>query len=395
MTTSSAKCAVCCAALDVHVLSFPRLPTYLVPLPSELASRVERADLHLYACSSCGHVQVPNPDPGIQRLIYEEYYSYYSVDSSEALVPHYRRPFEDFLFELNVRNLLRGTVLEIGCSSGKAIPLLRRFFKHYCGIDPSERIREAEKQFPECEFVRGFFPEALADRSFDVVISQFNLEHMPDPARFLDGVRRVSVPGTLLIIQVPDAADSVRRGFPCFVAHEHIHYFRAATLEKLLRSHGFTPLHWGSAGAGLSCAAAVSESQNFSPVTHNESTPLSVALRQKQLARNPPVLSGTHFLFYGVGPILHWCLLQLPGQCRTTVVDDNPAYHGMGVPGYNIIVQPLTPELLQAVNCVYLTLNSIYYSTVINRLTAAGFTGEVLGFIDGIWQVPDTCLLQE
>lgn len=395
MTMSPAKCAVCCAALDVHVLSFPLLPAYLVPIPCELAPRVKRADLHICACSHCGHVQVPNPDPEIQRLIYEEYYSYYSVDSSEALVPHYRRPFEDFLWELNSRNLLRGTVLEIGCSSGKAIPMLRRFFKHYCGIDPSERIREAERQFPECEFVSGFFPDALADRTFDVVISQFNLEHMPDPARFLDGVRRVSVPGTLLIIQVPDASDSVRRGFPCFVAHEHIHYFRAATLEKLLLNHGFTPQHWGPTGAGLSCAATVSECPNIAPVAHHESTPLSVALQQKQLARNRPVLYGDHFLFYGVGPILHWCLLQLPGQCRTIVVDDNPAYHGMGVPGYNIVVQQPTPELLQAVNCVYLTLNSIYYRAVIIKLTAAGFKGEVRGFSGGIWQMLDTSLPQE
>lgn len=386
MTQPTAACGVCHAALDIHVLSFPQLPAYLVPLPLDLAPAVERADLNLYACSHCGHLQVPNPDPRIQRLIYEEYYSHYSVDSAEALIPHYRRPFEDFLTQLNARNLLHGSVLEVGCSSGKAVPLLRRFFENYCGIDPSARIREAEKLHPDCEFISGFFPDAVADRTFNAVVSQFNLEHMLDPGAFLEGVRRVSAANTLVILQVPNSEDSVRRGWPCFVAHEHIHYFRTATLEKLLLNHGFTPIHWGQPGAGLSCAAVISGNHVPNAETHSEASPLAVALRQKQLAAQPPQLTGDKFLFYGVGPILHWCLLNLPNQCHATVVDDNPAYHGMGVPGYATGVQPLTPNLLLSTNTVHLTLNDIYYPVVVKKLRAAGYTGEVQGFVEGRWQ---------
>jgi len=35
---------------------------------------------------------------------------------------------------------------------------------------------------------------------------------------------------------------------------------------------------------------------------------------------------------------------------------------------------------------VYLTLNDIYYPVVLKKLRATGFTGEVLGFVDGRWQ---------
>ena len=61
--------------------------------------------------------------------------------------------------------------------------------------------------------------------SFDYVISSHNLEHMPDPVRFLAGCGSVLRPGGLLVLAVPD-----RRA--CF------DYFRPfSTLAELLAAH--------------------------------------------------------------------------------------------------------------------------------------------------------------
>ncbi len=389
MTKPAATCAVCQGKLDFEILSFSKLPAYLVPLPLHISRDVERADLNLHACSSCGHLQVPNPNLKIQKLIYEKYYSHYSVDTAEALVPHYRRPFEEFIQTLQERNLLGGSVLEVGCSSGKAVPLLKRFFKDYCGIDPSDRIQEAATLYPDCEFINGFFPDNVCERTFDAVVSQFNLEHMLDPGEFLEGVRRVSTKGTLLIVQVPNAEDSIRRGWPCFVAHEHVQYFRASTLERLLLNHGFQPVCWGSQGAGLCCAAVVCDGDQLSTGIHTEVEPLAVGIQQKKLAALPPRFAGDRFLFYGVGPILHWCLLQLPFETKVSIVDDNPTYHGMGVPGYASVVQSRSTELLQCFDRIHLTVNDIYYPVVIAKLRASGFNGEVLGYRSGTWNIID------
>lgn len=376
-------CGVCASPEAMEVLAYPSYPIYLVPLPRELARDVPRAPLELWSCRRCGHFQVPFVDAEAQRELYEVYYTHYEVDTMESMVPVYREPFKRVIESMS---LASGRLLEIGCSSGAMIPFLLRFCSEYTGVDPSERIELARARHPEHTFVHSYFPPAEEIGPFDTAVTQFNLEHIEDVQAFVGALSRMIRLGGVLLIQVPDAGYFLRTGQPNFVAHEHVHYFRRAQLAALLTRHGFEPEVWGEEGASLICAARRVESAATGLAIED---PLVDGVFLRALAAEVPELPAGAVL-YGVGLTLHWLLAKSPSIADgAVVVDDNPAYHGKGVAGYDLAIEKPAPELL-AGRDVVLTLNAIYHERVLDRLRAMGSTARVHLIDGGKWT---TCSL--
>ncbi|HEV7765975.1 MAG TPA: class I SAM-dependent methyltransferase [Thermoanaerobaculia bacterium] len=360
-------CAVCAHGEAFEVLSYEGYPAFLVPLPMELARNVELAPLTLVACLRCGHFQVPEVDPRVQRLLYEVYYTHYQVDTMETMVPAYRDPFNRLVQSLAADGLLpKGRLLEIGCSSGAMVPFLSAFCDEYTGVDPSERIELARAAHPSHTFVHAYFPSEEVRGPFDVAVTQFNLEHIEDAAGFVRSLAAIVREGGLVLAQVPDAGYYLRTAQPNFVAHEHVQYFRRAQLEMLLARHGFAVERWGEEGASILCAAR-RVAGNVDPVAIAD--PLADAKTLRALALDTPVLPPRPVL-YGVGLTLYWLLANDPELAlEATVVDDNTGYHGKGVSGYDLPIAKPSPELLEGRDVV-LALNAIYHDRVLERLRA-------------------------
>ncbi|HYI09616.1 MAG TPA: methyltransferase domain-containing protein [Thermoanaerobaculia bacterium] len=360
-------CAVCMHGGAFEVLSYPSYPAFLVPLPMDLARDVVRAPLTLVACERCGHLQVPDVDPEVQRVLYEVYYTHYEVDTLETMVPAYRDPFNRLVQSLGGDGLLPGgRLLEIGCSSGAMIPFLTQFCSDYTGVDPSDRIEAARARYPSHTFLRSYFPSPDVSGPFDVAVTQFNLEHVQDVSGFMEALASAVREGGMLLVQVPDAGYFLRTGQPNFVAHEHVHYFRRAQLESLLSRHGFRVERWGEEGASLLCAARRGAPGTGAPAPGD---PLADAVALRDLFLAVPALPRRPVL-YGVGLTLHWLLARdrdLAGEA--VVVDDNPGYLGKGVPGYDLPIEKPSAERL-AGRDVVLTLNAIYHDRVLERLRA-------------------------
>jgi 2-polyprenyl-3-methyl-5-hydroxy-6-metoxy-1,4-benzoquinol methylase len=325
--------------------------------------------LTLTVCRRCGHFQLPTVDPDIQRLIYEVYYSHYEIDSLETMIPAYREPFNQMIESLAADGLLsKGRLLEIGCSSGAMIPFLTRFCSSYTGVDPSERIDLARAQYPQHTFIHSYFPSPELQGPFDVAVTQFNLEHIENAGTFVDGLAAIMRPGAVLLVQVPDAGYFLHTEQPNFLAHEHVHYFRAAQLAMLLASRGFAVERWGENGPSIICAARRSDTA-IAPIEIVD--PLADAIVLRELAMTVPPLPRRPVL-YGVGLTLHWLLVMVPSLAtEATVVDDNPSYLGKGVPGYDLLIQKPSSELFEGRDVV-LTLNAIYHERVLERLRTLG-----------------------
>lgn len=374
-------CTVCDQASGEPLLALADYPAYLTPLPRDSAAQVRRARLEAWRCRSCGHLQQPAPDPGLQAAIYEEYYAHYRVDSAEALVPAYRAPFEQFVGGLAER-LPRGTWLEIGCSSGERVDFLAGFAERYVGVDPSPRIEVARARHPRHRFIAGRFPDDVGPLTFDVAVSQFNLEHIVACGPLLAALHARSEPDGVLIAQVPDVAEFARRGQPNFLAHEHIHYFRRPQLELLLRRTGWVPIAWGPDGPSLIVAARRSAPERPPPPP----APAQDWSRQRALFEARPALPTGPILFYGVGPLLFWMLGGgAPPGGPVAVVDDNPAYHTLALPAHGWPIQPLAPALITPDTTILLSLNPIYHATVRARLVALGRPCRILAWADGGW----------
>jgi SAM-dependent methyltransferase len=378
----SKECALCGGHKLQPLMVAKDYPAFLTPLPGDLARSVLRADLPILTCTACGHVQQTEPDADLQRAIYETYYTHYKVDTSEALIPHYRDPFRRFFAETFDEAGAGGRrVLEIGCSSGANVDFMRRFARNYVGVDASERIALAREAHPDCTFIKGYFPQALPAGTFDIVVSQFNLEHIGDVRAFLAACRKHVAADGVLIVQVPDIDEFDRNGQPNFLAHEHLQYFRKAPFEQGLRHAGWEPAAWGADGASLICAARPSPAST-APAHVNGHAALDRIVNRFSAA---PTIAAQPMIFYGVGPQLFWLLQFVDRKNVRHVIDDNPSYDGMAVPGSDWPVEVLTPEMLRQTPYVVLSLNSIYHERVLDRIRRLKVPATILACRNGKW----------
>jgi 2-polyprenyl-3-methyl-5-hydroxy-6-metoxy-1,4-benzoquinol methylase len=375
-------CTVCGHREAMEVVSFPSYPTFLVPLPRDLAPVVVRAPLTLAACRACGHFQLPEVDPEVQRLLYEVYYKHYEVDTLETMVPPYREPFNRLVQSLAAEGSLpKGRLLEIGCSSGAMIPFLAQFCSSYTAIDPNERIEIARVRFPEHTFIRSYFPSQALTERFDVAVTQFNLDHIDKAGELVEALATTIVEGGIVLVQVLDIGYYLRTSQPTFVSHEHVHYFRRRQLALLFAMRGFEIVRWGDEGPSIICAARrVAQPADASDV----GDPLADAVTLQALAARMPVLP-PRLVLYGVGLTLHWLLAKDPSiAVGASVVDDNPGYHGKGVPGYDLPIGKPSGELLGGRDVV-LTLSAIYHENLLERLRALGVSMRIHRIAEGGW----------
>jgi len=104
-----------------------------------------------------------------------------------------------------------GAVLDAGCGTGGFLrwTLLQGPFERACGLDPSaEALELARRRLPTAELV----PATLAgvpfdDLSFDLVVSNDVLQHVPEPdvTASLRELRRVLRPGAALLVRTNGA----------------------------------------------------------------------------------------------------------------------------------------------------------------------------------------------
>jgi SAM-dependent methyltransferase len=154
------------------------------------------------------------------------------------------------------------TVIDVGCGDGGFIGFVARRGAEVIFIDQdAARLAGTETRIKQSQ-ARAYRaiqsdcdPIPLDDGTGDLVICTEVLEHVPDPAKFLDEVIRIAKPGAQLLISVPDERSeqlvSVTAPPECFQVPNHIRMFSAQAFESLIRgagleieSHEFTGCFW-------------------------------------------------------------------------------------------------------------------------------------------------------
>lgn len=136
-------------------------------------------------------------------------------------------------------------LLEVGSAKGYMLALLRTLGWQVTGVEIAGSAAEHSRRVFGAEVFTGTLEEFRREtpRQFDVVLAQDVLEHVPDPAAFLEGLYQSVVPGGRLIIDTPNVGGrSVKvvgerwRGFNPF----HIYLFDRDTLTQAVANAGFT-----------------------------------------------------------------------------------------------------------------------------------------------------------
>lgn len=208
---------------------------------------LRRSAYSLHACGDCRARFKQTPHPGRKRVrglqdgLYTE--SYLSNRSGQRGV--IRRMSKDRL-RLLLQKRRRGNLLEVGCGIGEFLERARKSGFTALGIDTSPTIVRRARALGRAVRLGSMETLELPEAHFDVVCLFHVLEHMDNPGRFLRAARRVLQEHGLLFIITPNLRSLTDWLFglrhPVYTREDHLLFFSAGSLRRLLRAHGFRTL---------------------------------------------------------------------------------------------------------------------------------------------------------
>jgi SAM-dependent methyltransferase len=138
-------------------------------------------------------------------------------------------------------------VLEVGCSSGEFLDLIRPAVRSVAGVELVPHDVEAARGRRGLTIYDRPVEELGLERGVDLVLAFQTFEHIPDPNQFLACVRRMLRDGGRLVLEVPNVREpllalyrlDVFRRF--YFVPQHLFYYSQDTLPRMLAKHGFVP----------------------------------------------------------------------------------------------------------------------------------------------------------
>ena len=136
-----------------------------------------------------------------------------------------------------------GKVLDIGCGSGERLEKMRSLGWTVSGIDFDEKavgIAKSRGLDVSCGTIPGtWFPT----ESFDVVIMNHVIEHVPDPIELLRECNRILKPGGKVVLTTPNSScwghRLFKKNWRGLEPPRHLHVFCPSSMEQTLRRAGF------------------------------------------------------------------------------------------------------------------------------------------------------------
>jgi SAM-dependent methyltransferase len=236
------------------ILSFGETPLADRLLTADQFDNAELlAPLNLAFCPNCALVQII--ETVSPQVLFCDDYPYFSSVST-ALQQHFERSASE-LIETRALNS-DSLVIEAASNDGY---MLRNFAEkgiRVLGIDPASKpAKAAEKAgIPTlCTFFTKSLARVLREQRWvaDVFLANNVLGHVPALNRFVEGIRITLKKTGVAVIEVPYVVDLIDRCAFDTIYHQHLCYFSATALDRLLRQHSLflnnvrrLPIHGGS-----------------------------------------------------------------------------------------------------------------------------------------------------
>jgi SAM-dependent methyltransferase len=196
----------------------------------------------LRACTGCGLV-FNSPRLSVEELegLYRRQYYFFDRPAGAEL----RRICGAYLRTMaHLQEGRAARVLEVGSAKGYMLALLSRLGWQVTGVELAGTAAAYSRRTFGVEAFHGTLESFRRERmrTFDVVLAQDVIEHVPDPAAFLEAARDSLPPGGLLVLDTPNVGGrNVEivgerwRGFNPF----HIYLYDRGTLSSALQRAGF------------------------------------------------------------------------------------------------------------------------------------------------------------
>jgi hypothetical protein len=195
--------------------------------------------VELEYCQSCGLIR-----QAANKIVHLDYV--HIERGTAKQLPEYAARIIASLTEFGVSS--DDLILEVGANDGTFMKELRGSgFRKLIGVEPSRQLAEISTN-AGFDIVNGYFDRNLAasiSRSHGrarAVICRHTLEHVPNIRELVDGIHEMLAPDGMCFIEVPDADWVITQLFAHEIWDEHITYFRAGSLTRLLRQTGMSPI---------------------------------------------------------------------------------------------------------------------------------------------------------
>lgn len=191
----------------------------------------------------------------------QEYNIGYLQDGNEIAKP-YGKDFIAYLQGVLKKNPNIKKILEIGCGGCVVLDNLKKNGYDVYGIDSSPfAAKEGEKK--AIEVITDFFPSGHISEKFDMIFHVDVLEHVNDYIDFLHHQYEQLNDNGVVVINVPDATDSIKVGDISMAMHQHLNYFTETSLSSVLKTAGFEVVSIDKAGYGGSLYAVGKKRRNI------------------------------------------------------------------------------------------------------------------------------------
>jgi 2-polyprenyl-3-methyl-5-hydroxy-6-metoxy-1,4-benzoquinol methylase len=211
--------------------------------------RTTDREFRIVQCGRCGLLRLsPQPTASELAAYYpDDYWFTPDAGSVSRLEERYRR----FVLQDHVRFARRalaaapagGLVVDVGCGGGLFLRMLAERGHRVVGLDAGEAAARAAWRVNRVPAVRARLSDAPFPAHSCSAVTMFHvLEHVADPAAYLEQARELLGPGGRLIVQVPNASSwqfaLLGSRWSGLDVPRHLWDFRPRDLEALLTRAG-------------------------------------------------------------------------------------------------------------------------------------------------------------
>jgi SAM-dependent methyltransferase len=213
----------------------------------------ERGALGVVRCLGCGLIYVNPRLKNPEKVYWGEAEKYF--DEAKLIfygkAKHHRD--QNYLEDLKRIKQYKpsGRFLDIGTNMGFFLRMAKGGSWDLYGVEPSPSLSELARKYFGLN-VKTAYLEAAGFESnyFDVITLTDVFEHIADPGKMLNEIKRILKPDGVLFIKVPNGLFNLfklklaqltgrLKNYDLFDSYEHVVHYSSSLLEKMLKKHGF------------------------------------------------------------------------------------------------------------------------------------------------------------
>ncbi len=223
-------------------------------------------------CTECGLYYVtPRLKPKVLEAMYNSDeispHSYYAETKDAD-----RQTFRKRLAIIEQVLGRKGKILDIGCNIGTLLFLAKERGWLCEGMDINARVRRSFHNSGIHITIGNVLAASYPKESFDVIVMNDLIEHVPQPKKLLMKVRSWLKDDGVLFLVTPDGGSAMfsflgRRWFH-LKPNEHLHYFTRSSLERLFHDTGYRIVYLRHLGRHRSLKTlAIKSASLFGPLS--------------------------------------------------------------------------------------------------------------------------------